>query len=118
MIAATVKRETEWKIRDFFKGKEELLNLFVNHPALDHLYAKVIAEIKEAERRCPQLINADVIRQVSHSFALVFCKQVLLKEEKRIISEAQMIAAQKKKDEHDYMMKMMEKTEASDHKEL
>ena len=118
MISTIIKREFESKIRDTFKGKDDLISFFLNHPNRENCFLKVHSEITKAELLKPGLLNESNIKMLSQNFAIIFCKQALLEKEKEIITESQSIKLRKEQDERKYIFDRMEKEFSSDHQEF
>lgn len=118
MISKIIKEEFEKKIKEVFIGRHEIISFILNHPNREKCFEKVHHEIIKAEMTRPGMLSDEIIRMLSHNYALIFAQQALNAKEKEIISESEKIKQKKEQDEFNYIQKRMEQEIASDHSEF
>jgi hypothetical protein len=104
MLNWDIEREVDAKFRDYFKGKDTIIDFLVKHPLKKELISKLVDEVKNAQLRVPRLANWDSIKQISHDFAMIFAKQAIMAKEKDFLSDFALVKAKKEIDDFNYIM--------------
>lgn len=114
MISEYVKHDVDQKIKSVFASNEGLCKFFIEHPLKEKLIEKVVEDLRKAYIAKPHLVNRDAILLASESFAIMFCKQVLIQKEKEICSENALYQERLKQDKIKEMHEGIKNAEIAD----
>lgn len=98
MISEYVKHDVDQKIKTVFSSNEGLQKFFIEHPLKEKLIERVVDDLRKAYIARPELVDRNAILFASESFAILFCKQVLIQKEKEICSETALYQEKLKQD--------------------